>query len=150
VSFQKELEDYLKGCEQNNENELRELRRALNQALLSLDKKLDSMTEKAHGIKDRCPHCRSTNTKGYGKNPKRSFCLDCKLAYVKERGALYYRKRNRDKILDLIVAIHSTNKRTSEIIRELNVSVQTYYKWKREIIFVFPQLEQKFKRGGQK
>lgn len=145
--FQNDFEDYQKSCDHKTEIELRELRKFLVKALQVLDGKLDSAVEKAGNSRMRCPHCRSNNTKGHGRNPiKRLYCLDCNQTFPESRSRLYYRKRNRNKILDLIVAIYTTDKNISQITAELNISIKTYYKWKKDIIFVFPQLEEKFSR----
>jgi transposase-like protein len=147
MNFQEFFEDYQKSYEQMTDNELREFRIFLIKILQLLNKKLDSIVEKAGGNKARCPHCRSNNTKGHGRNPiKRFYCLDCKQTFPESISRLYYRKRNRIKILDFIVAIYTTDKGISQITHELNISIQTYYKWKKDILIVFPQLEEKFNR----
>lgn len=152
MQLKKEIENYISStCEQKSEKALRELRLVLFNALRSIDQKLDSgkSADRTGGAANRCPHCNSGNTKGYGRNPLRSYCLDCQHAFVKKRSSLHYRRRTPQKILDLIVAIHTTDKSAPEIIEELKISIQTYYKWKNEIILVFPQLEEKFKQRGK-
>lgn len=147
MNFQKDLVDYQNLCDQKTEAELRQLRRSLIKALRVLDEKLGLTPEKAGSNKVRCPHCRSNSTKGHGRNPvKRFYCLDCNQTFPESKSSLYYRKRYHDKILDLIVTIHTTNKSVSQIVQEFNISVKTYYKWKKDILNVFPQLEEKFKR----
>lgn len=145
------LTDYQNFCEQKTVTELRQFRKFLIKALQILDEKLDTAPEKTGRSKARCPHCRSNNTKGHGRTPtKRFYCLDCNQTFPESTSCLYYRKRYHDKILDLIITIHTTDKSVSQIVHDFNISIKTYYKWKRDILTVFPQLEEKFKRRRAK
>ncbi|WP_018306012.1 hypothetical protein [Desulfitobacterium hafniense] len=152
MEIQTKIESWVSDCENKGTNELRQFRLILSRTIQAIDLKLDSIdkTKKIDVRSGRCPHCKSSHTKGYGLKPPRFYCLDCHHAFVKERAPLYYRKRNPLKILDLIVTIHTTDKSIPEITSELKISLQTYYKWKREIIQVFPQLEEKFNLRGKK
>lgn len=146
MDFQKDLEYYQIICEQKSPAELRILRKVLIKTLQSLDERLESAVKNT-GSKTRCPHCRSNNTKGHGRAPtKRFYCLDCDRTFSEAKNCLYYSKQNHNKILNLIITIHITNKSISQITHDLNISMKTYYKWKKDIIAVFPQLEEKFKR----
>lgn len=152
-SFQ-ELQDFLNQYTLQDINEARQLRNLLQKAFKALDNKIDSVIDKTRTTK-RCSQCNSTYTKRYGKTsgktPKiRYMCLDCNSTFVESRSLLHYRRRYPDKIVDMIVSIHTTDKSVSQIQDDLDISPQTYYKWKKVILEIFPQLEQEFARRGKK
>ena len=152
MEIQTIVDNLVSECENKGAKELRQLRLTLIRTIQSIDRKLESLAKnkKTDVRSGRCPYCNSSHTKGYGLKPPRFYCLDCHHTFVKERSAFYYRRRNPVKILDFIVAVHTTDKSISEITQELKISLQTYYTWKREIIQVFPQLEEKFNLRGKK
>lgn len=145
-----ELEDYLNQNALLDINEMRQLRRSLQKLLKVLDNKIDSIINKTQPTK-RCPWCNSAHTKRHGQTPKiRYKCLDCSSTFVESRSLLHYRRRYPDKILDMVITIRMTNKSISQIQDDLNISPQTYYKWKKIILEIFPQLEQRFAYRGKK
>lgn len=145
------LELALKECEELNEDDLKALRKMLWKAFYSVHKKLEHSSKKKSKSNNYCPRCRSSDVIGHGKKTtKRFLCMVCGVTFVKERHLLYYRRRDPDKIIDLIVAIHTSDKSTSEIMNQLKIPVKTYYQWKDDILLVFPQLKEKFKNRGKK
>lgn len=146
----RELQNFLNENSLQDIDKIRQLRRLLQESLKVLDEKIDSMTNKTRATR-RCPRCNSTHIKGHGKTPKiRYKCLDCNSTFVEPRSLLHYRRRYPDKIVDMIVLIHTTNKSSSQIKEELQICPQTYYKWKKIILEIFPQLEQAFALRGKK
>ncbi|WP_313559384.1 IS1/IS1595 family N-terminal zinc-binding domain-containing protein [Ruminiclostridium cellobioparum] len=149
-----ELEGYLNQNTVLDINEMRQLRKNLHKSLKVLDEKIDSIINKTQAT-NRCPRCNSIYTKRHGKTsgktPKiRYMCLDCDSTFVESRSLLHYRRRYPDKIVDMIVSIHTTDKSVSQIQDDLDISPQTYYKWKKVILEIFPQLEQEFAWQGKK
>ncbi|MCM3749262.1 hypothetical protein M3223_18040 [Paenibacillus pasadenensis] len=131
--------------------ELRGLRRLLQVTLKQIDHSLEQQEPQARDPQKSCPECQSSNLRRHGSTPlPRVYCLDCNKAYAVNRQPLYYRRRQHDKIIDLIVEIHTTDKKTTEIINHLNISSKTYYMWRKDILSVFPQLEAKFKNRRKK
>jgi len=131
--------------------ELRELRKFLRDVLKQVDYEIEQHDPKPRDPHKICPECQSDSVRKHGRAPSlRLYCMDCSKAYSVNRQPLYYRKRHHDKILDLIVQIHTTNKSATEIIEHLEISSKTYYKWRREILLVFPQLASKFKNRRKK
>ncbi|SMF90199.1 hypothetical protein SAMN05661091_4931 [Paenibacillus uliginis N3/975] len=49
-----------------------------------------------------------------------------------------------DKFIKLFIAIYSTNQSSHEIRRTLQISKPTYYRWRKQILLIFPQIEKKF------
>lgn len=134
-----------------NISDLRNLRKFLHDILTQLDNSLEQKDPKSLTPQKRCPSCQSSNIRKHGTNPiARIYCLDCNKAYAVNRQPLYYRKKHHDTILDLIVEIHTTDKSATEIIQYLKISSKTYYKWRKEIISIFPQLESKFTNRRKK
>ncbi|WP_391573487.1 hypothetical protein [Cohnella sp.] len=134
-----------------NIQELQELRKILWNTLQSIDHLLETQETNAQNPHNHCPRCGSINVKGHGAKPSvRIYCVDCDKAFTLNRQPLYYRKRNRNTIIDLIVEIHTTAKSVTAIIKHLKISSRTYYSWKAEIISTFPQLEARFKNRRKK
>lgn len=128
-----------------DETTLRHIRKILVKALHHIDQKLKNYSKKTVNQQECCPYCNSNKIKGHSKYPsKRIYCFDCEKTYTLKRQPLFFRKRYRDKIIDLIVEIHTSTKSVPEIICQLQISLKTYYKWRGEIISIFPQLEKKF------
>lgn len=144
MNYKQEAQDLFENIELNNSNKILELREMLLSLLRTINENSNSR-DKSTQNKLQCPYCFSTNTKKYGKKANRAYCSDCRKAYVIIRNPLHYNKRYPDKILDLIVLIYTTKYSKKEIIEKLKISTPTYYTWKKEIIAVFPQLDEKFK-----
>lgn len=146
MSTLEDVQSVLSNCEELDEKGLKELQRILCTNLKSVKEKLHSVSKNAQKPYPDCPDCHSSNIKPHAKNPvPRFLCVDCKTTYTKDRQPLFYRRRNRDKIIDLIVAIYTTEKSITDIIEQLDISIKTYYEWRKQILSFFPQLQDKFK-----
>lgn len=151
MSTLKDIQSALSNCVELDERGLKELQKILCTKLKSVKEKLHSISKNAQTSYPDCPDCHSSNIKAHAKNPvPRFFCVDCKITYIKDRQPLYYRRKNRDKIIDLIVAIYTTDKSITNIIEQLGISIKTYYEWRKQILSFFPQLQDKFKNRRKK
>ncbi|MNW49495.1 hypothetical protein D3C74_269150 [compost metagenome] len=140
------LDHILKGCE--SEEELRHLRRIAWGFLHNIDKRIGKKVPSKDNS-SLCPLCRSSNTKKHSNSPLiRSYCLDCKRAYLTHWNtpSFFYRKHNHKKIFNFIFLIYRTDKTVTQIINELKISKSTYYSWKKGILPVHPFLEPFFKK----
>ncbi|MCM3294012.1 hypothetical protein M3661_28350 [Paenibacillus sp. MER 180] len=141
----------LNNCVELDEKGLKELQKILCLKLESIKGALKSSSKKPQSAHPDCPNCSSSNIKAHTKNPvPRFFCIDCKITFTRNRQPLFYRRKNRDKIIDLIVLIYTTDKSITEIIEQLDISEKTYYEWRKQILLLFPQLQDKFQNRRKK
>ncbi len=145
MDFHEDANKYLKICD--SERSLRELRKRAWQFLDQVDQRLSSQYPNS-GKRSLCPRCRSSNTKRNGKKQKRDCCLDCSRSYSisLNKPHLFHNKHYPQKMLDLIYLIYKTDKRNPEVLNELKLSSNTYYKWKKEILDVLPFLTPHFEK----
>lgn len=109
MKFLDEIENLLTTNSSPGYDELQELRKTLLTTLDRINEKLGVSQKKAFSI-ENCPHCKSSNIKEHDQKFHRMYCLDCDHAYAKFRSPLYYRKRNRMKIVNFIMLIYQTKK----------------------------------------
>ncbi|WP_442951183.1 transposase [Paenibacillus sp. 481] len=139
MHFYEDTNRYLKVCD--SEQSLRELRKNAWQFLNQVDEQLSSQYPRTDKP-SLCPRCRSRNTKKNGQKQKRYRCLDCSRTYDinLDKPHIFHHKHHPEKMLNLIFLIYKTNKSTAEILDELDLSRNTYYKWKKEVLIVLPFL----------
>ncbi len=100
--------------------------------------------------KTYCTHCKSLYKANYDFESARRFkCLDCNKTFNNSGNALDNKMHydSIDKILRLIMIIGNDNESSiPQISENLDISVDTFYKWRKKILYVLPQLNRKFKR----
>ncbi|WP_068505834.1 hypothetical protein [Paenibacillus kribbensis] len=137
---------YLENC--NSIKELQELRKNTWLLLNKIDKKINNSPSKHTTI--MCPNCRSSHTKKNGRIQKRSLCLDCGQSFSNDnKSNIFQKKIYPEKMVKLICLIYKTDNSTVEILKEINLTRNTYKKWSREIVSFFPFLENYFQKRSK-
>jgi transposase-like protein len=100
--------------------------------------------------KTYCTHCNSLYEATYDfESTRRYKCLDCNKTFNNSRNSLDNKLHydNIDKILRLIMIIGNDNESSiPQIAAKLEISIDTFYQWRKKILNVLPQLNRKFKR----
>jgi transposase-like protein len=134
-----------------DQEELKILETALKTTLVLVSEKILTISPTLETPYPSCPYCFSTNTIIHARGQTPRFrCKTCKRTYFERRQTLYYRRRKRKGLIDLIVLTHTTEKSIAEIGKELGITLKTYRVWKEQLIAVLPQLEEKFNKQRKK
>lgn len=146
-----DVREYLERYEELNVDEILALELNLNKLLKSISEKSTSSSANTNASSTTCPHCSSNNTIKHTKDLiPRFLCKRCLRTFTANRQLLFYRKKKPSRIIDFIVYVHTTDMSITEIAKELDISLKTYYRWRSQLISVLPQLTEEFNNQRKK